>query len=190
MLGVKTEGTTVSPIQTENTRKMNAIVAMLKQQGIEEKDIRTERYSVAPRYSWDNGQQNLVGYTVTQNVSVKVRDQEKTGTIIGKAGELGANQVGDIAFTIDDPTALQDQAREKAIADAKKKAEALARQLGITIIKVVTFTEGYGYPQPYYGKSYDTGLEAYAMQASAPAPQIEAGSEEVVSNVSVVFEVR
>lgn len=188
-LGVKTDGATVQPIQTENTRKMNAIIAMLKQEGITEEDIQTERYAVSPRYNWDSGQQNLIGYTVNQNVSVKVRDQEKTGTIIGKAGELGANQVGGIDFMIDDPTALQDQAREKAIADAKKKADALARQLGITIVKVVSFSEsGHGNPTPYY-KAYDLGVEAMAGNA-ASAPNIEVGSEEVLSNVTVIFEVR
>jgi hypothetical protein len=187
-LGVQTEGVTVKDTQTQNTRKMNAIIAALKELKIEAKDIQTSGYSIYPKIDWNSGKQNIVGYTVSQNVSVKVRNLDIVGDVLAKAGELGANQIGGIQFTIDDPTALQDEARGKAIADARKKAQQLADQLGIKILKVVTFSEGSSYspptPYPMLEKSVSAG------SAQAVAPDIQSGSQDVTSNVNVTFEVR
>lgn len=186
-LGVQTDAPTVRAAQTENTNKMNAINAMLKQQGIVDADIQTEHYSIYPKVNWESGRQNIIGYTVSQNVGVKIRDLDKTGDILARAGDLGANQVGGVNFTIDEPSGLEDQAREKAIQDAREKADQLARQLGITIVKVISFSESSGGipPMPYYAR--DAALSAGIGGGS---PEIESGSQEVISNVSVVFEVR
>jgi uncharacterized protein YggE len=188
-LGVQTDAATVRAGQTDNTKKMNDINAMLKQQGVEEKDITTQNYSIYPRYNYENGKQDIIGYTVSQNLSVKIRDLDKTGDILSRAGDLGANQVGGINFTIDDPTGLQAQARGKAIDDAKQKADQLAQQLGLHIVKVVSFSESSGgYPAPYpmlYAKDMAAGIGG-----AESAPDIQPGSQEVISNVNVVFEVR
>lgn len=188
-LGVQTDAATVRAAQQENTKKMNAITAMVKGQGVAEKDLTTAGYSIYPRVDWNSGKQTILGYTVTQSLSVKIRDLDKTGDIISQAGDLGANQVGGINFTIDEPEALRDQARDKAIADAKKKAEALARQLGVTIVKAVSFAEqGVGGPiYPMYSKTME--YDVANGQIAAPAPDIQTGSQDVVSNVTVVFEI-
>jgi len=185
-LGVQTDAATVKTAQTQNTDKMNAIIAALKDLGVESKDIQTSNYSVYPKIDWSNGRQNITGYTVSQNVEVKVRELDKAGDVLAKAGELGANQIGGLDFTIDDPTSLQDQARVKAIQDAQKKAKELADQIGLHIIKVVTFSESNYTPQPVpmMAKSLDMNAGA------AAAPAIQAGSLDVTSDVSVTFEVR
>lgn len=186
-LGVQTDGATVNAAQADNTKKMNAIIDAVKALGVAKEDIATENYNIYPRTEWKDGKSTIVGYTVSQNVSVKVRDLDKVGDVLAKAGELGANQVGGISFTIDDPKLVQDEARLKAIADARKKADVLVNQLGLTIVKVVTFSESGGPmppPMPYYAKAADLALEAVA------APNIEPGTQDVVSNVSVTFEVR
>lgn len=188
-LGVQTDGTTVKDTQTKNTQKMNDIINAMKTLGIDAKDIQTTNYSIYPRTDWNNGKTTIIGYTVSQNVTVKIRDLDKIGDAIGKAGDLGANQVGGIQFTIDDPTSLQDDARGKAIADARKKAEQLASQLGLTIVKVVTFSENQGGYQPPYPVMYDKAMGGVAAEA-APSPRIESGSLDVSSSVSVTFEVR
>lgn len=187
-LGVQTDAPTVRAAQTENTTKMNAITAMLNNAGIAEVDVKTENYSIYPKVNWESGRQNIIGYTVSQNVSVKIRDLDKVGDILARAGELGANQVGGVNFTIDDPSGLQDQAREKAISDAKEKAEQLARQLGLTIVKVVSFSESGGGlpPMPYFARD----LAVAEGIGGGPSPDIQTGSQDVISNVSVVFEVR
>ncbi|HWR00169.1 MAG TPA: SIMPL domain-containing protein [Candidatus Methylomirabilis sp.] len=186
-LGVQIDATTVKAAQAENTKKMNAIIDAIKVLGVAKEDITTANYSIYPKTEWNDGKSTIIGYTVSQNMSVKVRDLDKVGDVLAKAGELGANQVGGISFTIDEPKLLQDEARLKAISDARKKADVLAKQLGLTILKVVTFSESGGpmpSPMPYYAKSTDMALEA------AAPPQIEPGQQDVVSNVNVTFEVR
>lgn len=186
-LGVQTDAATVRDAQQRNTQRMNAIIAAVKEMGVAEKDIQTSGYSIYPKYQYDEGKQTIIGYTVSQNVTVKVRNLDTVGDVLARAGELGANQVGGIQFTIDEPASLRDEARLKAIQDARKKAEALASQLGLTILKVVTFSESTGGmpPVPVYAKAYEADL-----RSAAPAPDIQAGSLDVISNVVVTFEVR
>ena len=185
-LGVQTDAASVKTAQADNTKKMNAIIEAVKALGAAKEDIATENYSVYPKLEWKDGVSSIVGYTVSQNVSVKVRDLDKVGDVLTKAGELGANQIGGIDFTLDDPKSLQAEARQKAIDDARSKAEALAKQLGLTIVKVVSFSESFGGPppMPYFAK------EAGALDLAAAAPTIEPGQQEVVSGVNVTFEVR
>lgn len=185
-LGVQTDADTVKEAQAENTKKMNAIIEAVKKLGVAKEDIATENYSIYPKIDWKEGKQNIIGYTVSQSASVKVRDLDKMGDVLAKAGELGVNQVGGIDFTIDNPTSLQAAARLKAIEDARSKAEVLAKQLGLTLVKVVSFSESSGgMPLPYYAKNAMEG-----MGGDRSAPTIEPGQREVVSNVSVTFEVR
>jgi uncharacterized protein YggE len=188
-LGVYSEGTTVKATQEQNTKKMNAIVAALKDLKIDEKDIQTSQYTISPKYDYSLNQQRIAGYIVSQNVTVKVRDTDSVGTVLGKAGELGANTVGGVQFTIDDPKALEAEARAKAIEDARTKAQALARDLGLTVVKVVTFSEAGrgGVPMPYAAKAYDMMAQ---NAVSAPTPDVQTGSLDITSNVSVTFEIR
>lgn len=187
-VGLMSEGRDVPTAQTENTRKMNAITAQLKSLSIDRQDIRTSNYSIQPKYEYKDGIQTIIGYTVSQNISVKVRDLSKIGTVLERSVQSGANQVNGVQFTLDDPTELQQEARKKAIEDAKQKAEALAQTLGVRIDKVVTFTEGSSngaVPMPLYA------YKAMDGAAVAPSvPEIQSGSLDVVSHVSVTFEVR
>ncbi|MFA6100104.1 MAG: SIMPL domain-containing protein [Patescibacteria group bacterium] len=188
-LGVVTEGATVKDIQQKNTDKMNAIIAALKAMDIKAEDIQTQSYNLSPKYDWTDGMQKLVGYTISQNISVKVRELDKAGDVVSKGGELGANQIGGVQFVIDDPKALEAQAREKAISDAQQKADVLAKKLGLDVVRVISFSESQGSnypPQPYL----TMGRAESAAKDMAVAPQIEPGSQDVISNVSVTFEVR
>lgn len=185
-LGVITEGRTVEQIQASNTQKMNAIIAAIKELGIASDDVQTKQYSLNPKYNWNEGKQTLDGYTISQNVAVKVRDMGKVGEVIGRAGELGANQVGGMQFVIDDPKALEAQARDLAIDEAREKAQVLAEKLGLTVVRAISFNEStvpVSGPRPYLAMEK-------ADMAMAPAPTIEPGSQDVVSYVSVTFEVR
>lgn len=187
-LGVVTDAKTVKEAQSQNTKKMNAVIEAVKAMGVESKDIQTQNYNLNPKYDWADGKQNLIGYTVSQNATIKVRDMDKTGDLIAKAGELGANQVGGMQFVIDEPKLLEQEARDKAIDDARQKADVLAKKLGLTVVRVVTFSEyagGSPVPAPYYAMAKD----AMNVQEMA-APSIEAGSQEVIANVNVTFEVR
>ncbi len=186
-LGITTQGETVETIQSENTTKMNSIIAMLKEQGIAEDDIKTLNFNVNPRYSWEDGERKEDGFEIRQNVQVKVRDESLTSKILAQAGELGANQVGGLNFTIDDTSEFEQQARLKAIDDAQDKAQELADELGLDLVRVVSFSEaGGGSPTPMYGMME----RSVSSDAAIPEPTIETGTQKVTSYVSVTFEVR
>lgn len=189
-LGVQTEALTVKETQKNNTQKMNAIVAAMKDLGVADKDLLTSNYSLNPKIDWRDGRQNIIGYTITQNLTVKLRDLDKAGDVLAKAAELGMNQSGGIQFTIDEPKTLQERARTLAIEDARKKADQLAKELGLKIVKVVTFSEG-GYgampPMPMYEAKAQMNA---SIDQALPSPDIQSGSLDVVTNVNVTFEVR
>lgn len=186
-LGIQTEKAKVVDAQKENTEKMNQLIKELKKMAIEAKDIKTSNYSIYPQYDWLNNKQLLRGYQVNQTIEVKIRDLDKVGSIIEVAGRLGANQVGGLNFTIDEPEKLRQQAREKALANAKDKAEALAKIAGVKLGKLVSFAEESGglTPYPIY-RSY--ALEAKGV-GGGEAPEVQPGSQDVIVNVTVTYEV-
>ncbi len=197
---VREEAKTVEVAQTEATKKMNSIIDYLKADGVEEKDIKTISYNVNPKYEWSQavctsgycppGNQELVGFEVWQTLSVKVRDTEKAGPLLSGVGSRGASEVSSLQFTIDDEDALKAEAREDAIADAEAKADQLASQLGVTVVRVVGFYEdSSGYPMPYYARG---GMEMdVAMSAKAEsAPSLPTGENKITSNVSITYEIR
>jgi len=186
-LGLSTEKKTVAAAQKENTDKMNQLIEQLKKQGVEKKDIQTTNYSIYPQYDWIEGKQTLRGYQVNETVTVKIRNLDKIGDILSMAGDLGLNQVGGLNFDIDEPEKLKQEARIKALENAKEKAKALAEIMGVKLGKVVSFTESSQTPYPIY-KSY--ALEGVGGGGSAPSPNIESGSTEITVNATVVYEIK
>jgi len=170
---------------------MNEIVAELKSRGIEAKDIQTTNYSIYPNYDYLNGRQTLKNYVVSQNVNVKIRNLETIGDIVQKAATLGANQIGGLNFTIDEPEKIKQQARELALMAAKTKAESLAKIAGVKLGKLVSFTESMSDGQIVNVRDYSLKVEGYGMggAAAVPAPAVEAGSQDVIINVMVTYEV-
>ena len=182
--------------QTSVNTKGNAIMQYLKSQGIDEKDIQTTDYSVNPHYEWNQtacpkggycpGKQTLTGYDVNETVTVKVKDTNKAGELLSGIGSKGATNLSGLSFTIDDQTALEAQARGKAIDDARAKANELAKELGVDIVRVVGFSEEGNRPV-YYAKTM--AADSLGAQA-APAPEIAVGQNKITSNVSVIYEIR
>lgn len=198
---VTAEKSTVAAAQADVTAKINEITKYLKDSGIEEKDIQTTDYSVYPQYDYQTvtcspgvycpgGKQVLRGYQVRQSTTVKVRDTSKAGDLLTGVGGKGATEVSGLNFTFDDPNKLENEARGKAIADAKSQADQLAKQLGVRIVRVVSFSEnGGGYPVPMYAR------DAYGMggadnSVKSVAPEISLGENKVQSTVSVTYEIR
>ena len=174
----------------QNTEQMNKVISKLKELGIEEKDIKTTAYRLNPVYDYNHetGQQTLAGYEVYQEVTVKVRNLDKVGEIIEATTKVGANQVGNIAFTIDEPEAIRKLAREEAIAKAQKKAEEIAKLTGIKLGKLVNIYENTGYiPMPY---DYTAQSMKLGIGGGGAAPEIQTGENEVRLEVTLVYEVR
>ncbi len=193
---VVTEAVTVGEAMEENSSKMNQIIAFAKEQGVEEKDLKTISFNIYPRYEWrregvywpyPEGERALVGYEVSQTLEVKIRDIAKIGAIVQGATAKGANQAGDLRFTIDDEEALKNKAREEAIVDAKSKAQELASQLGVKLIKITNFSEN-GYSLV---PRYDSYAEsAVGMGGGETAPEIATGENEITVSVSITWEIR
>ncbi len=185
-LGFTVEKKEVREAQKENSITMNKIIAALKQLRISVDDMQTTDYSIYPQYDYvKDGGQKLRGYAVTQNVTVKIRDLSKVSDVLDQAGILGLNQVGGIQFTMDEPEALRQQARVKAMQNAQTKASELARIAGVQLGRVVSFSENAsgGYPMPMYAKAYESA------GVGGAAPDIQAGSQDVVVNATVTYEI-
>src|SRR3989338_678235 len=159
-VGVITDKSDVVAAQKENTEKVNTLIKKVKDIGVEDKDIQTTNYQIYPQYDYTSGRQTLRGYQVSQSVRIKIRDLGKIGTMLSSVGASGANQVSGVSFTIDEPEALRQQAREKALDNAREKAEALAKRAGVKLGKIVSFSESGGGapPVPYYGRAEALGL--------------------------------
>lgn len=172
--------------QRDNTQKMNAITQFVKDRGIDAKDIKTAAYSLYPKYDYDKGRADIIGYTLTQSLRVKVRDTEKLGLLLDGATSQGANQVGNISFFVDDPDQFKQEARKKAVEKVRAKADELARLMGVRLGRVVSFTESSGgMPPVFYAKA-----EAEGFGGGAPIPQVEAGTQDITVTVAVTYEIR
>jgi len=189
-IGIVSEGASVNAAQKGVTEKMNSIINALKNDfKIEAKDIKTENFTVNPKYDWSNGRQSIIGYSVNQNVSVKVRNFDNTGNILAKATELGANNVSGPTFSIDDPEKAKAEARSKAIAQAKEKARILADQVGIKLGRLVNFYEGgMELANVAYGIGGSPTLSMDSIAKAAPA--IEPGSQDIQLTVNLSYEIK
>lgn len=171
---------------------MNEILTVLKDLDIEAKDIKTTSYNLNPIYNWtERDGQKLAGYEVYQGVTLKVRDLNKMGDIIAKTTEKGANQVGNITFTIDDEYELKNEAREMAIKKAKEKAELIANQTGMKLGKVKSVEENFYAPiDNSYRNVMKSMDEAFTEGDKIQAPNIEVGQNEIRVDISLVYEVK
>jgi len=200
-LSVVSESATVGAAMDDNTKKMNAIIDVVKSLGVAAEDMRTSGFNINPRYDYVKdavaasspdvyypmGTRVLSGYDINQTLTVKIRkdNMSKVGQIITEATASGANQVGDLQFTIDKPETLQDEARKQAIDQAKTKADALAKQLEVKLGNITGFSEG-GY-SPVYSLSYDKSAANGMTEEAAPA--IQTGQNKIESNVNITYEI-
>ncbi|HKZ70632.1 MAG TPA: SIMPL domain-containing protein [Anaerolineales bacterium] len=184
-IGVQTRNPDPGKAVTENTEKMNSIIAALKNLGIEEKDIQTANFSVYANQNYDpqTGQPTTIEYVADNTVSVTIRDLNKVGEALGKAVDAGANSIYGVSFTVSDQSALEATAREKAMADAKARAEQLAKAAGVTLDAPMSISEYTSGPVPYYDvRAADVGLGGGA--ATVP---VQGGQISVTLQVNVTY---
>lgn len=189
---------TVAEAQSVVTTRTDNALAFLKGAGVDDKDVKTTNYSIYPKYEWQQalctqyscppGKNVLTGYTVSQTVTIKVRDTSKVGDILSGLAEAGITQISGPDFTVDDDSALRAEARAAAIADAKDQADKLASQLGVRLVRVVNFYENSGPYYPVYGMG---GAESATIARDvAQPPSLPVGENKITSNVSVTYEIR
>lgn len=185
-IGLITEDKDLNELQRENSEKMNNIIKFLKSQNIDAKDIQTENYSINPKYSYETSSYRIIGYTINQNISVKIRDLSKVGEILTKAVSYGANNVWGPNFVIDNEKIYLEKAREKAIIDAKEKAKKIAKIAGFKLGRIINININDEYsplPSPIQLKSTSEII-------NVSSPQIEPGIQEIKARVSITYEIK
>jgi len=168
----------------------------MKDGGVAEKDIQTTSYNINPHYEYQSSICNanscppsksiLTGYDVSESVTIKVRDLSKAGALFTSIGTLGVQNVNGLNFSVDKPESVQAEARGKAISNAQDKAKELAKQLGVSIVRVTSFSENGSYPRPVM---YNMAASAKDMVAPQAAPEIAVGEQKVTSNVTITYEI-
>lgn len=187
--GVTSQGNTAREALDANTADMAKLIDTLKAAGIESADIQTSGFSVNPNYVYSderdaNGYQlppKIVGYTVSNGVTVHIRDLASLGAVLDQAVTVGANTISGITFAVEDPSELYNEARKAAFADAQGKAELYAEAAGVELGALALISEqtGYNNPQPYMFKA-----EA-AMAADRSIVPVEAGQLTFTIDVNV-----
>ncbi len=180
------EGTNPKIIADENNKKMNEAIDSIKLLGIDEKDIKTVQYNLNPRYEYNekNRKTFISGYTLTQTVLIKIRDLNKAAEVLAGLPDLGINQIGSISFEIDDLEKYLAEARNNAFEKNKKKAEEIATKNNIKLGKIIDISEYQEFPSNYQD------FENSKIMSSISAPQIQPGSEEIIINVNVTYEIK
>lgn len=194
---VVTEGADVATITTDNNKKITSAIAEIKKAGIEAKDIKTTQYSLNPVYTQRPSDiypytssafvSRIGGYSLTQSVTVKIRDFSLIPSLLSLLPQLGVNDIGSIQFTIDDQEKYLAQARDDAFAKARAKAENMAHANKFSLGKVVTVSE---YSNQSYYPTMSAGFGGKMESTDIAAPTIEPGSSDVSVNVNVVYEIR
>jgi uncharacterized protein len=181
--GVSSEAKTAREAADSNNAAMGKVLLALKGAGVDEKDYQTSRLSLQPQFAPNRaGPSPIVGYRASNRVTIKVRDIGKVATMIDTLTNAGANDIGGINFTLSEQSKLLDDAREKAFADARRKAEIYARAAGVMLGTPLSISEG-GLPSPLY-----RGRAAAApMTAAAP---IAPGEETLSVTVNVSWAIK
>ena len=186
--GIEESGNRLSEVQKLSSEKSKSLVDSLKGEGIGEKDIKTTAYNIYPDYDYSEGAiPRIIGYRVSINYEVTIKDIEKVNDVLVLATQNGANIVGGVTFELsdDEKDKLLEEARKEAADEARKKAESLAKAAGVSLGKVLSISEysGGGYPIPLLEK-------AIGGNTSVPAPEITPGETEISITVSISYEIR
>lgn len=187
MFSVVTQGRDAATTQKSNDLKMTKVIDFLKGKGVKSEDIQTTNYNLYPQYAYpQNGTPEINGYSSSQQVTAKVRNLETVQTVVGGLTAQGVNQIDNVTYSIDDPDKLRSEARQKAVDNARAKAEVLVKGLGVKLGRVVSFTEDNSsspfppVPMGYRGEGGGGG----GMSPTEP------GTQDVTVTVTVTFELK
>ena len=184
--GVQTLRPTATSAIEENAGRMERVRAALKRAGIEDKDIQTSSINLNPEYQYDqNRPPRLTGYRATNTVNVKFRDLKRTGAILDALVAEGANTINGPNLTIDKPEAALDEARIKAIANGRARADLYARALGMNVVRLLSVSEGGGFAVPP-----PMPIVMMAERAQSAETKIDPGTQQLQVSVSMSFELR
>lgn len=164
-LGVTSTARTAALAMAENAAQLSAVLENLKAAGIEARDLQTSGLSLGPNWSNSSGGSSRIdGYTASNQLSVRVRDLAKLGAILDAAVKDGANTLNNVQFGVADPAPMLDEARKRAVANARHRAELLTGAAGVALGPIASITESGSYnPQPQFQNYARATMEAVPM---------------------------
>lgn len=185
--GVVSRSATATGALQDSASRMSQVLAALKKAGVADRDVQTSNVSLNPEYRYPQDQApQLVGYTASNSVTVRFRDIRNSGKILDALVREGANQINGPDLVVDKPEAALDEARAKAIAIGRARADLYARSLGMRVARVVSVSESVSYPAP-------PPMPMYARAeviAGTPATKVVPGEQKLQVNLSMVFELQ
>ena len=184
--GVVTRSATAVAALADNAARMERVRAALKRAGIADRDIQTSNVSLNPDYRYaENQPPQLTGYSASNTVNVRFRDIKATGKILDALVAEGANQINGPSLTIDKPEAALDEARTKAIANGRARAELYARALGMRVVRLLSVSETGG-----YGGGPVQMMARADMAQAASKTEIIPGEQQLQVTVNLSFELQ
>ena len=182
--GVTTTAKTAKEATDANSRLMAAVTAALLDSGIAQKDIQTSEFSIQPVYvsPTPSAEPKLSGYRVSNQVDVTIRQISKVGEILDRLVTAGATDAGNVEFLLSDPSKVLDQAREAAVADARRKAELYARASGFSLGRVAFVTENSEFAPP-------VALSGRLKSATTAPVPIQPGEDTLHARIVVGFDI-
>jgi uncharacterized protein YggE len=183
-VGVVSQASRAADALAQNSKAMTDVVAVVKGEAIDARDVETSRVSLRPQYSQpaqgSRDAPRLVGYEASNSVAIRVRSLDKVGGVLDRLVTAGANQIRGVDLALAEPGPLRDKAREAAMKDAIRKAGLLADAAGVRVVRMFSAVEEFHEaPRP---------LARMSVDARAPVP-IEAGEQEIRGRVTAVFEI-
>ncbi len=184
VVGVTVQKSTVAAAQSSAATSMNAVIAAVEKDGVDAKDIVTVDLSLSPVYDYSSGGSvpKLVGQQFTNTVQVTVRNLNSVASVVDDAIAAGATTIGGITFRLSDPKAVEAQARQMAMTDARSKADALTSAAGVSVKGVATIVETTSQPTPVY---YSGAMDA--AKAESVSTPIQTGTTDIVVQVTVSY---
>lgn len=189
-MGVRKEGRTVAEVQEAVNSTMAKLSDQLKELGIDKDDIKTTSYSFNPNYRVESGPNGYEGYMAYAQITVKIRDLENVSPVLDLVGQLGLERVSGVTFGLSDELEKEtiNNAREKAVEEAKNKAKTLAKLADMKLGRIVNVQENNRFPQPFYARNESAVmLDSKGEEPPTPTP-VEPGSSEVSVNVTLSYE--
>jgi uncharacterized protein YggE len=185
--GVITRSATASGAIQEAATRMARVRDALKRAGIADRDIQTSNISLNPQYSYVKDQPpKLNGYSASNQLNVRFHDIANTGKILDALVAEGANQINGPNLTIERPEAALDEARTKAVASGRARAELYARSLGLRVVRVVSVSESGGFAPP----PPMPPMVMMAARGERDQTAIDPGEQKLQVNVSMIFELQ
>lgn len=189
-IGMTTSGSSAEEVQKINDENMSKVLEAIKNAGIADNEISTSDYSVYPEYNYASTRQTIKGFVAVNRATITINDINNVGKVLQAAHNAGANDIGNISFSIKNRNEAYNAALSGAIQAARSRAQVMADAAGVQLGGLVQVSET-SYSTPYVQRSYSNYVgEAEPQAADSTASSISTGELKINANATVVFEIK